>query len=1432
MFLLFFWGFHGAAQDLSNRGKDFWVAYAGHIDGTKSRMALYITSDQNASGQVAINGNTIPFSVTANQVTTVQLTSTSNPSNALAYNGQVEGIGVQKGIHITADQPVAVYAHILNAARSGATLVLPTNVLGKEYYVASYKSATAGSDKRSQFEVVATMDNTTVQITPTQADGNGNHSANTPFLITLSKGDVYQYQSDEDLTGTYIKSIGTSGTSCQPIAVFSGSTFASMGCPSPGSGDNLYQQLFPFGAWGKVYYTAPFVSRSYDIFRILVQDPAEPVYVNGTALNPSTLVAGRFYEINTQGNNTPRIITCAKPVCVLQYLITQSCDGVKSDPEMVILNPVEQTLKDITVMSARNDLTPPSTNITSHYLNIIFKTNTLNSLRIDGAPPTAPPQVIAGTGYSYIQQDVTASTQNNPAHRITSDSGFICIAYGYGQVESYGYNAGANVKDLYQFVSVQNQYASVDFPATCKGSPFYFNMTFPYQPTQLQWIFGPSLNATGLKDTTINTPAYDSTWIINGKQLFRYKLPHPYTISKTGNFPIKLLAQNPTPEGCSGEQEINYVLQVYDPPVAGFNLTTTGCAKDPVSFTDASTTQGRPVYQWYWNFADGSTSAAQNPSHNYSVAGSYDVRFAVITDIGCVSDTGQRRIEVAAQPVARFGVSAPLCINRPITFTDSSTSASSPITRWTWDFGDGSAPVAATSNAAQTHTYTTGGSYTVKLIVETATGCRGLEFSRQLTVYRPPLASFVFGNACLPTGTMQFTNTTVAGTDPGSGIAGCNWTFSDGGSSSLCNPVHSFSSIGPFTATLLVTSDAGCAHDTTMIINTVYAQPEAGFTVNQKQACLDKVFHFNDTSSAAGSTLTEWYWDFGDGSSSTQKSPVKTYAAPGTYLVQMYVRSAAGCTSNTATETITVHALPTARFSITSTACETRDISFADQSLANEGTITQWRWNMGAGAPDTVRTSGAPFTYVYPSAGTFPVKLQVTTDLGCVSNLLDTTITVHPQPVAGFAMSANCLADPYSEFTDTSKIASGTITGWSWNFGDPQATPSNPNTSGQPHPKHKYSQAITYNVSLTATSDQGCFSSISQPFTINGSVPQSNFTVQGALCSNDSVRIINHSFADVGKIVKLEIYWDYANDPTRKTTDRSPAPGKQYTFKYPEFFTPATKAYTIKVVAYSGDICLKDSTVTIQVKNTPDIAFNPLAAVCGNEPSFPLPPASVLNNAGGNGIYTGQGTTANGQFNPAGAAPGIHSIRYTHTGANGCTNFKETTIEVHPVPSVSAGADKTILEGGSDTLSGSGTGRNITYLWSPGQWLSNVTVARPQTSALEDTRYVLTVRSSDGCSASDEVWVKVLKAPTVPNVFTPNGDGINETWSIKYLDTYPGATVEIYNRYGQLVFQSKGYPKPWDGTYNGRPVPGGTYYYIINPKNGRKQMAGFVDVLR
>ena len=89
-----------------------------------------------------------------------------------------------------------------------------------------------------------------------------------------------------------------------------------------------------------------------------------------------------------------------------------------------------------------------------------------------------------------------------------------------------------------------------------------------------------------------------------------------------------------------------------------------------------------------------------------------------------------------------------------------------------------------------------------------------------------------------------------------------------------------------------------------------------------------------------------------------------------------------------------------------------------------------------------------------------------------------------------------------------------------------------------------------------------------------------------------------------------------------------------------------------------------------------------------------------------------------------------------------------------------------------------------------------------------------------------------ISALDIPNTFTPNGDGINDTWQIKYLEYYPKSTVNIFDRWGQKVFSSTGYPIPWDGTYKGTVLPAGTYYYIIDPKTGQPIFSGWLAIIK
>src|SRR6187551_2698681 len=556
------------SQDFSNKGKEFWISYSYHVgmsDGGNPEMTLYITSDVNTNYSVEIYGVSTLQSGT---ITAGQVVSATIPTSCFINN---EGIFNGRTIRVVTDKNSVVYAYITRNAVSGATVCLPTAVLGKEYYSTNFTQISNELNSNSFFTIIAVEDNTAVEITPASNTKNGWIGGNT-YTVNLNKGQIYQVMGTvngtdgSDLTGSLIKSVASGTSGCKRIAVFSGSGKISIGCgATAGTSDNLYQQLYPTGSWGLKYLTIPSYNRPTNFFRIIRKTASTNVYLNGTLI-PGGSFTNNYYQFS---DNTPNIITATEPISVAQYFTTQqcSCNGSPYDPDMIILNPVEQNINNVTLVSS--NLAAPTNQ--QHHLHVVMRNGGtgISSFKLDGVPVSA--SWISHPGdpaYSYLY----LSNVSQGYHTLSSDSGFNALAYGYADAESYGYSAGANVKDLYQFVTVKNQYATVNFPAACKNSPFYFSMTFPYQPTQIKWQFG------GLfPDAVVSNPVPDSTWLVNGKQLYRYKLGNSYSMPSIGKFPIKVIAQNPIGDGCNGEQEIDYELQVFERPVANFSFTGSGC---------------------------------------------------------------------------------------------------------------------------------------------------------------------------------------------------------------------------------------------------------------------------------------------------------------------------------------------------------------------------------------------------------------------------------------------------------------------------------------------------------------------------------------------------------------------------------------------------------------------------------------------------------------------------------------------------------------------------------------------------------------------------------------------------------------------------------------------------------------------------------------
>lgn len=172
------------------------------------------------------------------------------------------------------------------------------------------------------------------------------------------------------------------------------------------------------------------------------------------------------------------------------------------------------------------------------------------------------------------------------------------------------------------------------------------------------------------------------------------------------------------------------------------------------------------------------------------------------------------------------------------------------------------------------------------------------------------------------------------------------------------------------------------------------------------------------------------------------------------------------------------------------------------------------------------------------------------------------------------------------------------------------------------------------------------------------------------------------------------------------------------------------------------------------------------------------------------------------------------------------------TVQTLALPTVAFNGDVFIKKGESVTVFPSVSGNVVNYNWSPSIGLNNPVTQNPIASPTETTIYTLTITSAGGCPASASIKVNVLDQMVVPNTFTPNGDGVNDTWSIPALAAYPDCRVNVYNRYGAGIFTSIGYAKNWNGSFNGYVLPAGTYYYTIDLKDGKKPLSGYVVLLK
>lgn len=1360
------------AQGASNKGTDFWLLYAPHVNGytnNAQKMSLYITSEVNTSGKVEIPGinYTTTFTVQANKVTVLDI-----PQNA--YSGGAEGKN-NKGIHLTSLKPIVAYGHIYNSAMSGATLLLPTNTLGKDYYSINF-SQRANSDFAYSFcAIVATEDNTQVVITPAVTT-QGGLTAGVAKSITLNKGEVYQIFGKEtsvtkdksgnvtmttgdDLTGTTIKSVAANGQTCKRIAVFSGSTRVSIGCASatsPGSADNLFQQVYPTSTWGKTFITAPTKDRFYDVYRVFKSNPTTTVKLNGTIINPISFVNNLYYEFSSDKVN---YIEADNSIQVVQYAVTQSKNmnctsnsGDVGDPEMIFLNPLEQTLNKMTMYSSSYY------KILKHYINVVIKTADVPSFKLDGQSKASLFLPVTNkTGYSYAQLSVSEGT-----HNLEADGGFNAIAYGFGANESYGYAAGASL--ISPGIEAVDQLTQKKAENGCINDPYNLFVSLPYTPLKITADFDDGLGNVDIPLDLVET------YSLNNIQYNKYRLITNKVYATPKKYLIKVATEKPAADGCGAIDNLELEYEVLEKPSPSFEVANDKvCKGQAFQFTDKSDAKGNTIVKWYWDFGDGNTSVKTNadPFSYTHQPGTYTVKLSVENQAGCLSLPFTKTVQVLADPIVQFKNSTPLCEKQLIQFEDQSSSTDGQITAWRWDFGDGQS--ATVQNPS--HIFTQVGEYDVKLTLTTQYGCEQ-SLVKKIKINPVPQVDFELPDFCL--------------------------------------------------------SDA-------------------------------RAVFVNKSSVSSNETLS-YFWDFGDPNANAQRPNTSTdkdgkhvYTQSGIYEVTLIVKTASSCQTVLKKQFRVNGSTPKAAFEVlnSSKLCSGSPVHFKDLSTVDFGELTRIEWYfdyVNKTTPDLVDEnpelrSASPkiYSFTYPafshiSAKSYTVKMRAFSGGTCVSETTQ-TININPLPQVDFELVSSCLPGGMASFINKSTFINGqSALSYLWDFGDPKANAQRPNQSTASNPTHLYSEAGKYQVTLTVQTSNGCSVVLSKEIDIAGAVPLADFIVdnQNALCVGNEVVFNDKASLAFGNITRIDWYFDYQNQPNDVFSDLNPgdrsAP-KSYRHQYPVFNLPFQKEFIVRMQVYSGNSCLATVDKKIVLHAMPVLDFPAVSEYCLYAPAFQLY-AKESNNMPGVGYFTGKGVSSTGFFDPIKAGVGTHTITYNFSVTNGCTLQKSIEVVINEIPVVDAGEDLVVLEGGQAIFKSTAFGDNLSYKWSPSTGLDRDDVLNPTVFPLEDTKYTLKVISGKGCISQDEVFVKVLKNLDIPNTFSPNGDGVNDTWNIKYIDSYPTAKIEVFDRNGQKVFSSIGYSKAFDGKFQGKDLPLGTYFYVISLHTRKTPITGSLLIIR
>ena len=923
--------------------------------------------------------------------------------------------------------------------------------------------------------------------------------------------------------------------------------------------------------------------------------------------------------------------------------------------------------------------------------------------------------------------------------------------------------------------------------------------------------------------------------------------------SASGNYSVTLTAT--TQAGCTSS--ITQQAQVNPIPVADFSGAST-CQNEKVVFNNLSSISSGSISEWSWNFGDGTNSILNQPIHFYASSGNYIVNLIAKSNNGCV-DTINKSINILSLPVASFNA-LNTCIQSNISFTNNSSITGSPISTYQWNFGNGNS-----STAFQPATqYATAGNYSVELIATSANGCSDTATS-VVSIFSLPFADFSAAPSChgAPV-TLNNTSSIPSGL-----IQSYYWSFGDNSTSTNNLPTHTYNSYGSYTINMIATSDQGC-RDTVSKNITIHPLPVPVFS--SPDVCLGNNIQFQNNSAIPYGSITSWFWNFNDGTTSSQNNPSHNYNSPGSYNVNLTAISNYGCQANTNLP-INIFPNPVAAFT-TANVCYGSSTQLVNQSTLSGGGSLHSSWIYSDG--ESSSTSNPMHTF--PAPGNYNVALMVTTSNGC-RDTVSMDMDVYHLPIARFAAPNNCSGTPIS-FSNQSTSEDGNITAFLWGFGDG-------NFSFDQNPVHQYADSGEFNVDLITISSYGCAGNFSDTLSIFShprvAIQMNNACVGAPIQFNSS---LNQNSG-------TSYSWSLGNGYTSTASN----------FNY-AFNTPGT--YTVSLVATSGNGCSGNKSEQINIYPNPVPAFSS-NEVCQSAQTLFNNQSSI--SAGSINSYSwsfGDNQQSN-QFNPIHtfSSPGTFNAVMTATSDQGCAANVIRPVVVHPNPTAifSAGMQgcgplSAVFNGNSSISTGviagtlwnfgdgeistdsnpnhiytqSGTydvtytvvsdfgciAANVqpnvitvfpkpladfvadpmitdilmpvihfqnqsqdytTYQWTFGDGTFTNTELNPTHTFSDTGSYsaMLVTVNSFGCrdSVLRIIDVRLHSTLYIANCFTPNGDGNNDFFRPVHTNMEE-IKVWVYDRWGKLLSSWNGLEGSWDGYYQGNKCQSDTYVYKID----------------